>query len=539
VSRFTRWLIAAAAAIVLLVVAAVVALPYLVDVPRVQSLIASSASQALGRPVRFQAVSVSVLPLPAVDLRGLEIAEDPRFGTTPFVELDHAELRLRLGPLLRGRIEFGDLVLKKPTVTLIQDAAGRWNFASLGAPQPEPRPGPPRPPGGAGPGGGAAVLASRVRLDDGVVTYLARGPDGPASRYRLEAVDLTLAPRPGSFAVEGSARLMPGGMELRLRDLTVTPSGARALTEARLDGRVTIDGKDLEPLVAAVLGPEPAIAGGVTGDLSIGGTLGAPRASGGIELPRVGVTQTNPACPEPTRRTLFLDGVKADVTWADGQLVARPLSATVAGGTVTASVVATAEGGSAELKDVVVKAMRLEPLLVDFLCQGYAVTGPLELTGAFAFALRDPAGTLSGAGQLQVGSGKLVGAQALAVLGNIARIGGAVSGLLGADPDAVGTSPLEFEGIAGTFRVANGVLTTRDLVYTSRAAKVALAGQYALPSGRMSFDVTLDHGRGQLQAKVSGTAASPSVQVEPASVLRSVDPGTVERGLRELLRRFR
>jgi len=63
-----RWIAAALAALLVLALAAAVAVPYVVDVPRVQSLIARSAAQALGRPVRLAALSVRVLPLPAVRL---------------------------------------------------------------------------------------------------------------------------------------------------------------------------------------------------------------------------------------------------------------------------------------------------------------------------------------------------------------------------------------------------------------------------------------------------------------------------------------
>ena len=139
----SRWLLAAVAAIVGLAIAVMVALPRLVDTPRVQSLIAGTASQALARSVKFRSVSVSVAPYPAVRLHGLEVAEDPAFGGGPFLRLDEADLRLKLWPLLRGQIEFATLVLKQPTVALIQGADGRWNFATLGATT-EPRPAAPR-----------------------------------------------------------------------------------------------------------------------------------------------------------------------------------------------------------------------------------------------------------------------------------------------------------------------------------------------------------------------------------------------------------
>jgi len=80
-NRAVKWLVAIVAAIVLLAVAAAVALPFLVDTPRVQALIVPNASQAVGRPVKFESVSVALFSLPAVELYKLEIAEDPQFGT--------------------------------------------------------------------------------------------------------------------------------------------------------------------------------------------------------------------------------------------------------------------------------------------------------------------------------------------------------------------------------------------------------------------------------------------------------------------------
>ena len=66
--RVFTWLLVGLAAIVVLAIAAIVVLPRLIDAARVQALIASSASQALGRPVKFQSLSLSVVPYPAAGL---------------------------------------------------------------------------------------------------------------------------------------------------------------------------------------------------------------------------------------------------------------------------------------------------------------------------------------------------------------------------------------------------------------------------------------------------------------------------------------
>jgi uncharacterized protein YhdP len=105
-------------------------------------------------------------------------------------------------------------------------------------------------------------------------------------------------------------------------------------------------------------------------------------------------------------------------------------------------------------------------------------------------------------------------------------------------PAGLFSSPLDFDSIAGTYQIKNGVVTTRDLLYTSRAMKARVTGDYAIPTGRVNADLVLEHGRGLFQAKVTGTAESPSIRVAP-EILRQVEPDRVERGLKDLLKKFR
>jgi hypothetical protein len=533
-----KWVIAVIAAVVLLVAAAVVVLPRLVDVPRVQALVASSASNALGRPVRFASLSVSVFPVPGVTLHGLEVAEDPRFGTTPFLTLDSGRLRLRLWPLVRGRVEFAELTLQKPVITVIRDPQGRLNVASLGA-SPEPRPSAPRAPrsGPAPAGAAAAALPGTLKISDGVVIYVAQGT--AAARYRLERVHLTVEPSGTQVAVEGRARLTPGDVALEIDDGMVTVAPGHPIGEAPVRAKVTVQSDDISALVAAV--STASVGGAMKGTLAVAGTVVAPTAAGEVTLTKVAVARTNPRCPEPKRRTLVIPTVALPSAWRSGQFTAKPMRAELATGTVTTNL--TADLGRdlrIRLDDLAVKAVPLEPVLVDFLCQGYAVTGPLDLSGALSLAAAKPLETLSGTGSFTIGAGKIVGKEALALIGNVVRVGGMVSSLLDADlPASTFASPVEFDSITGTYRITDGVATTQDLLYTSRAMKVAVAGTYVLASGAMNLDTTVRHSRGEVRAKVTGTTASPSIRVVPSSVLRSVDREQVERGLRDLLKQFR
>lgn len=536
-----RWVIAAVAVVVLAVVAALAAVPLLVDTPRAQALIASSASQALGRPVKFTGVAVRIFPLPAIELRGLEVAEDPAFGPTPFLRLETGHLELRLRPLLKGRVEFGDLVLRRPVITLIQNPDGRWNFASLGAAHDTRAPSRGGRGGGSGPAAAGGALVSRVKIDKGRLTYEVRSTRDALSTYRVDEFDLTLTGGGTALQFEGDARVRPGDLEVKVTDGRVGLNGARALGEAPVAARLAIAGKDVAEIVAAAAGPSPALSGPIKGTLAVSGTVASPRASGEVEMASLKVTQTNPQCPEPQRRTLGLGSVKVNSLWEDGTFRGRPASTSLGQGTLTTNVTATLEGGvRVQLTELAVRALPLDRLLVDFLCQGYAVTGSLDLGGTASLRPADPWKTLSGAGQLKIGPGKVVGAQALGLLAGVARVGSALSSALAVDvPPSLFASPLDFDSITGTYQITNGLVTTRDLLYTSGALKVTVAGEYALPTGRMNLDLLVNHGRGEIQAKVTGSSASPSIRIVPASVLRQVDPGKVERGLEELLKRFR
>src|SRR5207244_2805186 len=97
--------------------------------------------------------------------------------------LDTGRLRLRLRPLFRGRVEFAELVLAKPTITVVRDPGGRLNIATLGASS-EPRATARAPRTGSGTSVGAAgALPASGRLGRGggrLPAELRRGGEGRA-----------------------------------------------------------------------------------------------------------------------------------------------------------------------------------------------------------------------------------------------------------------------------------------------------------------------------------------------------------------------
>jgi uncharacterized protein YhdP len=148
--------------------------------------------------------------------------------------------------------------------------------------------------------------------------------------------------------------------------------------------------------------------------------------------------------------------------------------------------------------------------------------------------------TLDGSGRLRLGPGRVVGPQALALIDSLTRIAGAVSSILAADvPRSLTSSPVDFDSITGTYQIVGGVVTTRDLLYTSPALKVGVVGNYGLASGRMNLDLRVQHERGELRARLAGNAAAPTITIDPASVKTNVSREELETGIQDLLNRFR
>jgi len=539
--RLRTWLLIVAGVVVVLVVVALIAVPRVVDTPRIQALIATTVSQSLGRPVKFSEVSVSILPLPSVVLKDLEVAEDPAFGQGPFLRLNEAVVRLRLWPLLSFRVELGDFILKRPMISLVQAPDGRWNFTTLGV-HTEPRATGRTRSGGGGGGtvGAAGVLGGRVKIENGVVTYETRAR-GATAHYSVEGLGLAVAGGPqGSLTFTGDARVKPGDVTVKIAEGSLTLNGARTLADASVRAKISLEGKEIRELIALAMGPEPAIDGGVKGTLTVGGTVGHAKATGDVELTNLVVTQTRPSCPEPQKRSLALGNVKVNAVWEAPRFMGRPVTGSVAGGSLTTNATVTLEQTiHVDLTELTLKGVAIEKVLVDFLCQGYAVTGPTDDTGSLGVRLDDLWHTLNAQGRLRIGPGRVVGSQALSVLGNLARVGGAVAAVLGSELPNLGSSPVEYDSITATYTITNGVVNTRDFLLSGRSLKISAAGTYALASGAVNLDVGVVTGRTELKGKVTGTTSSPSIRVAPPAALREVDPGKVEKGLQDLLKKFR
>jgi hypothetical protein len=365
------------------------------------------------------------------------------------------------------------------------------------------------------------------------VSFVSRAPG--AGEWRLVDVDLRVRGEGSSLAVAGRAVLVPGHVAFRLVDGRLALRGIRSPMDAALGGHVSFDGADLRLLGAPLTTVGLRLSGPVRGTVTLGGTLGAPYAAGQVLIARALVSRASSSCPPP-ERTIAVEGMAAAARWTDRTLLGHPVSARVAGGEVSASLSIGLDGqGRIALRDIHVRGVQLEPVLVEFLCHGYAVTGPLNLAGALTLAPGSAPASLSGDGRFDIGRGRVVGRRALRLFGDVARGVDLAASVVGEDAP----SPFEFESITGSYRLQNGVAATRDLRFAGRGFSVTASGDYDLATGGLDVDLSFQHGRERVKGRVTGTADAPVLQLSALGTLRDVDARALGRGLQDVLRRLR
>jgi len=177
--------------------------------------------------------------------------------------------------------------------------------------------------------------------------------------------------------------------------------------------------------------------------------------------------------------------------------------------------------------------VQLQPILHDYLCQGFAVSGPLDLGGDLAMRTVDVFRTMNGSGQFKIGAGRVVGEGALKIVREVLEAGNVFDTALRGKLAGPGKTALDFDSITGSYKIVNGIARTDDLLYQGKDLRVAVAGTYALVDGRTDMKVVATQGRNQLRAQVTGSGGA--LRVVPTGV-NVKEPAEVRKFLDRLLR---
>jgi AsmA protein len=126
--------IAVAVAAVLLL--AVLAIPLFVNAESLRPTVEAQLSKALGRKVTIGKLSFSLLS-GSLGADNIQIADDPAFATTPFIQAKSLAIGVEVSPLIFSHeVRVTNLTIDTPAIQLIKGAKGAWNFSSFGSASP-------------------------------------------------------------------------------------------------------------------------------------------------------------------------------------------------------------------------------------------------------------------------------------------------------------------------------------------------------------------------------------------------------------------
>ena len=175
------------------------------NVNRYRGTIQSELEQKSGRKITLGDMRLNLFP-PRFSVRNLTIAEDPSFGAEqPFVQTQQLGVSVKLFPLLKGNVEIDSLDLQRPSVELIKNQQGVWNFASLGGPSASTNP------------GGSQFSLAKLAISDGQVAITDQ--KSKTARAVYDHIDLNVsnfAPN-APFSINVAAHLPgPGTQQFHL-----------------------------------------------------------------------------------------------------------------------------------------------------------------------------------------------------------------------------------------------------------------------------------------------------------------------------------
>ncbi|HXJ94455.1 MAG TPA: AsmA family protein [Terriglobia bacterium] len=189
--------------------------------------------QQLNRNVGLGNMDLRLFPL-SFRVANLSIADDPTFqGSRPFIRTQELSVSVKLLPLLRKSVQIDSLSLQHPSIELIKNAQGVWNFASLGREVPG---GPPanraatakapseRAPSassGSGSGPGSSVqqqlLLKELTIEDGQIAITDLQERKPRTVYDHVNLKLSGFTPDAPFDIEAAVQLPgPGNQQVKL-----------------------------------------------------------------------------------------------------------------------------------------------------------------------------------------------------------------------------------------------------------------------------------------------------------------------------------
>src|ERR1044071_2343440 len=232
----------------------VIAVPLFINVDSFRPDLEKKISAALNRTVHIGKIDASLLSGGAT-ASDITIEDDPAFNKGPFLKASSVKVGVQLMPLIFSKqLKVTSLTVQKPDITLLKNAAGKWNYSTIGATQQKASP---EPSGKSAPD----VSVDKFEITDGTVrvghsSSHSAGKESVYQNVTLVAHNIS-AHSAMPFTLSAA---MPGGGKMELEG-QAGPLNPADSAKSPLDAKLTLKHVDL------------GATGFVDANSGIGGTL--------------------------------------------------------------------------------------------------------------------------------------------------------------------------------------------------------------------------------------------------------------------------
>jgi AsmA protein len=237
-----------------ILVVILIALPFLINVNSFRPKLEATATEALGRQVKVGNLSLSLLT-GSVTADNISIADDPAFGTEPFVSAKSLKVGVEMLPLITSKeLHVTGITLEEPEITMLKAADGKWNFSSIGGTSAKKAPETPQAGSSTAP---ANVSVGKLSVEDGKLIVGKANSKAKPHVYDQVNITVTDFSLTSQFPFKLTAKLPAGGnADISGKAGPINPADA-----AKTPFETAVKVNDMDIAASGFIDPASGIAG--------------------------------------------------------------------------------------------------------------------------------------------------------------------------------------------------------------------------------------------------------------------------------------
>ena len=246
--------------VVAVLIILVVAAPLFINVDSFRPSLEKSLSASLNRQVQIGKLSASLFSGGA-SASQISISDDPAFSKGPFLQAGSLKVGVHLMPLIFSkRLEVTGITVERPEIVLLKNAAGKWNYSTLGASSSKPKETTTE-------SSTPAISVEKFEIVDGKVRMGESSGSKAGKEYVYDKVNLTARNISLTSAIPFTLTAdTPGGGSLKLEG-QAGPLNSQDSARTPLQAKITLNHADLAS--TGFIDPSS----GVGGSLDFDGTV--------------------------------------------------------------------------------------------------------------------------------------------------------------------------------------------------------------------------------------------------------------------------